>query len=378
MPSNQSQVFLFWGHSITEVFPQMKNIQLQRFLSWIVAGIFVFLFIFLLVILFPYYKKAFAFVGSIILPFLIASFIAYLLHPLVKWMYNQHIHKAIAILLIYLLFLSSTTYGIYLLYPKIIVQLRDLSDQLPIYTQMYENIMRNIDDSTATLPIPIHESIEQLIMKIELAVEQSIGRVIGGLTKLVDFIFVLMLIPVLVFYYLKDFTTIKQTIRKLIPKKYRPSVYALGKSIDDRLGKYIRGQFIISLFVMIASFAAYKIIGIEYALLLAISMGIANIIPYFGPIIGAVPAVLITATTSVHLVWFVLLSIVLIQVIESNLLSPYILGKSVRIHPIVIIFSLVVGGKVFGIIGMMLAVPVLAVILAIIHHSKTVIYQSND
>lgn len=356
----------------------MKNIQLQRFLSWIVAGIFVFLFIFLLVILFPYYKKAFAFVGSIILPFLIASFIAYLLHPLVKWMYNQHIHKAIAILLIYLLFLSSTTYGIYLLYPKIIVQLRDLSDQLPIYTQMYENIMRNIDDSTATLPIPIHESIEQLIVKIELAVEQSIGRIIGGLTKLVDFIFVLMLIPVLVFYYLKDFTTIKQTIRKLIPKKYRPSVYALGKSIDDRLGKYIRGQFIISLFVMIASFAAYKIIGIEFALLLAISMGIANIIPYFGPIIGAVPAVLITVTTSVHLVWFVLLSIVLIQVIESNLLSPYILGKSVRIHPIVIIFSLVVGGKVFGIIGMMLAVPVLAVILAIIHHSKTVIYQSND
>ncbi len=356
----------------------MKNIQLQRFLSWIVAGIFLFLFIFLLVILFPYYKKGFAFIGSILLPFVIASFIAYLLHPLVQWMYNQHIHKAIAILLIYLLFLTSTTYGIYLLYPKVIEQLRELSEQLPMYTEMYENIIRNIDDSTASLPIPIHESIEQLIVRIERAVEHSIRRAMGGLTKLIDFIFALMLIPVLVFYYLKDFTVIKQTVKKSIPNKYRSSMVTLGESIDDRLGKYIRGQLIVSLFVTIASYIAYKIIGIEFALLLAISMGIANIIPYFGPIIGAIPAVLITATTSVHLVWFIILSIILIQVIESNLLSPYILGKSVRIHPIIIIFSLVVGGKVFGIIGMMLAVPLLVIVLAIVHHSKTLFILSND
>lgn len=352
----------------------MKNIQFQRAFSWL----FIAVVLFVLIFLFPYYKSVFTVLGSIFLPFIIASFIAYLLHPLVEWTYHQHIHKAIAILLIYLLFLSSTSYGIYLLYPRVMDQLRELSEQLPMYVQMYEQFMQHIDDSAASFPEPIHTSIDQLVLKIQTSVENSIRKTIGGLTKLLDFVFVFMLIPVLVFYYLKDFTMIKNYMRKMIPTKHRETVKGLVESIDDRLGKYIRGQFLVSLFVTITSFISYKWIGIEFALLLAIIMGIANLIPYFGPFIGAVPAVAITLTTSTHLVWLVIGSIVFVQLIESNLLSPYILGKSVRMHPIVIIFALVVGGKIFGIIGMMLAVPMLTIILTTIHYARNTFRPVND
>src|SRR5690606_18077961 len=108
------------------------------------------------------------------------------------------------------------------------------------------------------------------------------------------------------------------------------------------LGDYIRGQLIVCLFVSLTAFLVFNFLNIDYALLLAILMGITNIIPYFGPIIGAVPVIVIafTTTNSVKLVLFALIGIFVIQIIEGNLLSPYIVGKSVAIHPIAIIFAL--------------------------------------
>lgn len=338
----------------------MKKSYIRLGFYWILFGVMG-LF---LVVLFPFVKSMFVFIGSVLFPFLLASFIAYILHPFVDWIHKQHIHKGIAIFLIYMLFLSSTSYGIYLLYPRILLQLNELSEQLPVYIQMYEQFMQEVDDSAARFPEPMHTAIDQLIKNIETSVERAIHKTVGGLTKVFDFMFILMLIPVLVFYYLKDFTMIKTYMRSKVPHRLRKNIKGLVDSVDDRLGKYIRGQFLVSLFVMITSLIAYKWIGIDFALLLAIGMGIVNIIPYFGPIIGAIPAILITITTSSHLVWFVIGSIVLIQVIESNILSPFILGKSVQIHPIAILFVLVVGGKLFGVIGMMLAVPSLTIVLA--------------
>ena len=106
----------------------------------------------------------------------------------------------------------------------------------------------------------------------------------------------------------------------------------------------------------------------KYALLLAIIMGLTNIIPYFGPIIGATPAVAITITTSTKLTIFVIVAVFVIQLIESNFISPYIVGKTMNIHPIAIIFALLLGGKVYGIVGMIIAVPALTILKEVINH----------
>src|SRR5699024_7157785 len=140
------------------------------------------------------------------------------------------------------------------------------------------------------------------------------------------------------------------------------------RAIDDSLGRDVRGLLIVSSFVSLATWMVFHLLYINYVLLLAILMGLTNIIPYFGPIIWAILAILITATVSRKFVIFVIIAVFAIQFIESNLISTYVVGRSVRIHPIAIIFALLLGGEVGGAIGMILAVPVLTVCKVIVVH----------
>lgn len=328
---------------------------------WLISGIFLFLFIYLLIKLFPAYGVFFSFLWKIFAPFLIAALIAYLLHPFVKKMHTFHIHKAVSILLIYFVFFGGVGYAIFRLHPAIVHQLRDLSDQLPHLMSMYSDAVYKMYEYTSFLPETVHDKMDGLFDRLESKMDSFIGDIVGMLTKVVDMIVLVTVIPVLVFYFLKDFTTIKRYVKKWIPRNYQQEASRLVHAIDDSLGSYLRGLLIVNLFVGIAAFIVLHFLHVKYALLLAIIMGITNIIPYFGPIIGAIPALLITIPVSVKLAIIVMVAFFIIQLIESNLLSPYIYGKSIHIHPIVIIFALLVGGEIGGVIGMVLAVPVLTI-----------------
>ncbi|WP_106497059.1 AI-2E family transporter [Lentibacillus sp. Marseille-P4043] len=338
------------------------------FLYWIVIGIFVCLFIYLLVKLFPLYGAVFSFLWRLLAPFIIACLIAYLLYPVVKKIHTYHIPKSIAILLIYILFFGGIAYLVYRVYPAVIHQLSDLNEQLPQLIKMYENLIYQMYEYTSFLPEVVHDKMDQLIAGIETSMENLLGKLVGGFTRVFDMIVTITVIPVLVFYFLKDFTKIKNSIKKWIPTKHHEQYGELFRAIGESLGNYIRGQLIVCLFVSLTTFIIFQMLHIKYALLLAIIMGLTNIIPYFGPIIGAIPAVAITLTMSAKLIIFVLLGIFVIQLIESNLLSPYIVGKSIDIHPIAIIFALLLGGELGGVIGMIVAVPTLTILKVITTH----------
>jgi predicted PurR-regulated permease PerM len=348
----------------------------KNFLYWIITGIFVFLFIYLLVKLFPYYKAFFSFLWHLTAPFLIACIIAYLLYPIVQKIHQYNIPRSIAILFIYLFFFGGVGYLIYRVYPAAVAQLRDLDEYLPQLVAMYQDIIYQLYASTSFLPETVHDKIDETIRSIELSIDTLIGQLIGGVTKIIDFIVIITVIPVLVFYFLKDYEKIKGYVKNSLPKKYRKSSSNLVHAIDEGLGGYIRGQLLVCLFVAITSYITFQFLGLKYALLLAIFMGLMNIIPYFGPIIGAVPAVLIALTISGKMVLFVLIGVFVIQLIESNLLSPYIVGRSIRIHPVAIIFALLLGGKLGGVLGMVLAVPTLTILRVIIKHSWIMIRQN--
>jgi len=191
------------------------------------------------------------------------------------------------------------------------------------------------------------------------------------LQKIFDFIVIITVIPVLVFYFLKDYHQIKTYFKKILPIKYRPIISGLIDTIDESLGGYIRGQLLVAAFVSLLTLIVFHLLGVKYALLLAIIMGLTNIIPYFGPIIGAVPAVAITITASTKLAIFVIIAVFIIQIVESNFISPYIVGKTMNIHPVAIIFALLLGGKIYGIIGMIIAVPLLTILKEVTSHLIT-------
>lgn len=338
------------------------------FLYWLIIGIFVFLFIYLLVKLFPLYGTVFSFLWHLFAPFLIACLIAYLLYPVVNKIHSLNIPRGVAILLIYLLFFGGTAYLIYRVYPAMIHQLKDLNEQLPQFVDTYEALIYKLYEYTSFLPEAVHDKMDQLIISVEHSLDRILAKLVGVFTKIFDMIVLLTVIPVLVFYFLKDYEKIKSFFKKFIPKKYQRQTSLMCHAIDKSLGNYIRGQLIVCSFVSLTTFIVFYFLNIKYALLLAIIMGLTNIIPYFGPIIGAIPAIGITLMMSGKLVVFVLISIFVIQLIESNLLSPYIVGKSINIHPVAIIFVLLLGGKLFGVIGMILAVPLLTILKVITNH----------
>lgn len=346
----------------------LKDKQRVTVLYWLLLGIMLFLFFYLLVRLFPIYGSFFSFLGQLSLPFLIAGLIAYLLHPITAKMDSWNIPRSVTILLIYLLFFGGIAYLIYRVYPATIVQLRDLSEQLPQFISMYQTFINQMYESTSFLPETVHDKMDELILRIETSIDQVLSKLVAGFTRVFDMIVIITVIPVLVFYFLKDYDKWKSVFKGYIPQKHRSNVSSILHGIDESLGGYIRGQLIVSLFVAITSYIVFEILNLEYALLLALIMGVTNLIPYFGPIIGAVPAVAIAFTMSVQTVIFVVIAIFLIQLLEGNLLAPYIVGKSIAIHPVAIIFALLLGGKLSGIMGMILAVPLLTVLKVIFTH----------
>lgn len=345
-----------------------KNKKALAFLYWLIIGIFVFLFFYLLVKLFPLYKIVFSFLWHLFLPFLIACLIAYLLYPVIKKIHEFHIPKGLAILFVYLLFFGGAAYLFYRVYPAMVHQLYDLNEHLPQFIATYQDLIYRLYEYTSFLPEAVHDKMDQIINQVENSMDNVLTKLVGGFTKIFDMIVIITVIPVLVFYYLKDYHKIKSFFKKFIPQKYRGQSSIMIHAIDESLGNYIRGQLIVCLFVSLTTFLVFYFLKVKYALLLAIIMGLTNIIPYFGPIIGAVPAVAITFMTSGKMVIFVLISIFVIQLIESNLLSPYIVGKSINIHPVAIIFALLLGGELFGVIGMIIAVPLLTILKVITNH----------
>src|SRR5699024_9091466 len=171
--------------------------------------------------------------------------------------------------------------------------------------------------------------------------------------------------------FLKDYKQIKHWLKELTPHKYHAQFEKIVKAVDDSLGGYVRGQLTISSVITAATYLVYHVVDLKYALILAIFIGLMNIIPYFGPIIGTIPAALIALTSSVKLFIIIIITNMIVQLLESSFLSPYIMGKHVQIHPLILIFTLLVGAELGGIIGMIMAVPLVTVCRAVYRQIKS-------
>ena len=339
---------------------QKKSIYISIFIILII------ILIYLLVKLYPIYKILLLFIIRLLTPFIIAAFISYLLYPIIQKLHRLKISKGFAVIIIYILFFSMITLLFYKSFPVFVHQLEDLSEQLPQLMVIYEDIIYSLYESTSFLPEIVHDKMDQVIGRLEASVEHQIERILEKATTLVDFVVIITIIPVLVFYFLKDYTSMKNSIQSIVPAKYNQKIETTLNAIDESLGGYVRGQLIISSAVIFVTYVIYHTIQLKYALVLAVVMGLMNVIPYFGPIIGTVPAVLIAMTTSWKLVIIVLITTIIVQLLESSLLSPYIMGKSVKIHPVLIILTLLIGAELGGIIGMVIAVPTITILRAIV------------
>lgn len=313
----------------------------------------------------------------ILLPFVIGGFITYLLHPVVEKLHEKGLHRGLAIFLIYFLFFGGIAFALYKGIPAFIAQLRDLAESAPFLAEKYQGWIKTLQSHTREWPNGIQEQMNAGINGFEKKLDSLLQVMIDILLKFLSSALAVLIIPFIAFYMLKDFPVIKRAVWYITPKKWRKQGIRFLKDVDESLGSYIRGQLLVCVIIGSLSTLLFWLFHLKYPLLLGFIIGVTNVIPYFGPIIGAVPAVIIAATISVKLVIITLVIVFGLQFLEGNILSPYIVGKSLHMHPLMIMLALTAGGEIGGIIGMILAVPVLAVLKVGIMHAKNHFIESK-
>ena len=305
----------------------------------------------------------------LIYPFIIGFFIAFLLHTLVDKIEEQGINRAIAVFLVFFTFITIIVYLISSLIPIILNQINDLEKQIPILYDSVKNFIDNFWLRFNFIPEKYHFSIDDIgdyLLRYIFRFRFSASY----FAALLSSFNILVLTPIITYYILYDYNNLKQKLTKFLLKKRLKYLYHFLKEVDEGVGAYFRGLILVMNLMVIASALGFYLIGLDYPLLFGFIVGYTNAIPIIGNYIGGVPAVLYALTQSFELAILTLVVIVVIQLIESNIVTPYIQSKSIDCHPLLILLAFIVFGSYFGFMGMIFAIPLLAVIMLIIKYIR--------
>lgn len=330
--------------------------------------LFIVLFVFLKLksIWFPILKI----VSLVLFPFAVSAFITYLIHPVIERLHETKMPRWLSILIIYFLFFGGIGLALYKGIPAFVLQLKDLVENAPQFADQYRRWIAAIEHHTEELPAGLRTRIENGIAATEKRLDLLLTKVISSLAAILDFFILIAIIPFIVFYMLKDIDAIKRAVWYVTPRKWRDKGMKFLRDVDESLGGYIRGQLLVGAIVGSASAILFWAVKMKYPLLLGMIVGITNIIPYFGPILALFPIVIIAATMSMKMVVLSVVIVLAIQFVEGNILSPFIVGKTLHMHPLMIMAALLAGGEIGGVLGLILAVPILAVLKVSVIHAR--------
>lgn len=317
--------------------------------------------------------KILPFIGnmlSIISPFFIGIVIAWLFDPFVTKLNKKGVNRILGTIFVYVIFLSFIYILFRLMIPSISKQLNDLAQTLPTFINyLKENIdnffdnLNNLGDYNFTdIKIGIYNSINNLSKSLTVDLPTTIMNAItnlvsGGVNLLIGLLVGL--------YMLFDFDNVKKHLHSLIPKKYQKDTVTLITRLNNNLKSYVHGTLLIMFILFVFQSIALSIAGLEAPMVFGLFCAITNVIPYVGPYIGGIPAVVVGLSISPMTGLFALIAVVLAQTLESYFLQPVVMGKTMKLHPVTIMIGLLIFGHFFGIIGMILATPVISIIKTI-------------
>lgn len=308
---------------------------------------------------------------------IIALILAYLINPLVKRLEKRGIKRSWAILIVYLGVVALFAVLGLILIPQTARQIRDFLVQLPTLINdtllWINNLNENLFSKNAmmnTFAAQITEEVKNAFLNMQSKALEGFTDISNSASGIISNIVRIVLAPILCFYFILDKEKIIHNIRGLIPVKSRAKVNNIFLDIDNVNSNFVRGRLIMAFFVGVLTTILLFIMGIDFALVIGIITFVADIIPYIGPFLGFLPAfVLALMDNPIKAVW-VGVFFVIIQWAENNILAPRVLSVSIGMNPILILLSLVIGGGMFGVPGMVLSVPVVATGKVIFKHIK--------
>lgn len=306
---------------------------------------------------------------SVLAPFIYAAVIVYLLQPAVNFLESKRISRLNAILLTYLmLFVVFSAFVVFII-PIVIRDSKMLISDLPGYINWGKMLFSRYLTIFEGFRIPKEADtiISQALEGIKHSLLAVLVRIPKGTFILFGSFFNLILAPIIAFYLLKDLKVINRGLIRLISPPYRNDVQLVLGRVNKVLGGFVRGQLVDAIIVGILSSLGLFILNIDFALIIGMAAGIFNLIPYFGPVVGAVPALIIALVKfSVWKALAVVIMFLIVQQLDSLIIYPYVMKHQVGLHPLGVIFGLLAGGVLMGLVGMLIAVPLLAVGKAVI------------
>lgn len=339
----------------------------NRLFIVLVYSILLLFVIYFLLLLKPIIVSIFGFLKAVLGPFIVAMIISYVLNPIVTMLHDRKVPRTVAVLLIYVVFFTFLTVIIVNIIPMFMNQMQELNKHLPELTMRAQGLVIDINNNKF-LPEGFRDGVSKMFVVMEQRISETLISFVNNIGEMVGAFFIILVVPFLAFYILKDFDVFERAVIKFVPKAHRKNTVRLLKDIDEALGSYIRGQLLVCLIVGTLAYIGYLIVGMPYALLLAGIVAITNVIPYIGPFIGAAPALLMASTVSLKMMLLVIIVNTVCQILEGNVISPQVVGRTLHLHPLVIIFALLVGSQLAGIVGMILAVPIFAACKVIVQH----------
>lgn len=300
----------------------------------------------------------------VISPIFIGLIVAWLCDPMVRFLQRKKVPRFVGCILVYLVLIGIIFMFLYLFLPTFVHQIGDFVATIP-------DILKDLkvfgNKFFATFEIDgidvkgIQEQIYSSVEKFGIGLTTNLPNIIINITKSiisggVNFVLGLMI----GFYMLFDFDKINNTVKNSLPESWKDNYQELMTRINTSLRNYVQGVFLVMFLVFITQSVGLTLAGLKAPLLFALFCAVTDIIPYFGPYIGAIPAVLVGFTISPTVGIFCIISIVIVQALENNFYQPLIMGHTMQLHPVIIMISLLIFQHFFGIIGMVVATPVVA------------------
>lgn len=297
----------------------------------------------------------------LVLGFIVIVIVAALSPIVDKW--SIKIHRGFAVALVFLFILLIFGLIGFTIIPPLASEIQDLAQNLPSVVDRFGSFIGSSlrDGAVST---KFFESISNGLSSFGSGLLNTTRSVIGGVVATFT-------VVVLSLYLLLEEQGGRKLIIKLLPLENRDKVASILQKIGHKMGAWLRGQLLLGLVIGVIDFIIVSLVGLPFALTLGVWAGVTELIPYIGPVLGAVPAVIIGFSVSPLVGFIVLVSFVLVQQFESNFLVPKIMGKAVGLSPVVIIFAILIGARLAGFLGVVLAVPVAAIISVLIQEWPT-------
>ncbi|HFI0351003.1 TPA: AI-2E family transporter [Streptococcus suis] len=360
---------------------QNQRFRLSWFFKWFLNNQAVTFFLVTLLVLltiFVFTKVSFllkpigSFIEIILLPMLLTGLLYYLLNPIVDWLEKYKITRTVAISVLFVLIGLLLVWGLAVAIPSIQEQVTSFAQNLPSNIQKIESHVTTLleneqfEQFRPTALEMLNKVNDQIISYAQKFSSSAVNWASSLISTASQIIVAILIMPFILFYLLRDGQQLNAHVTQYLPTKWRSSVSKVLTDVNSQLSNYVRGQVTVAIIVALMFSVMFSLIGLSYPVTLGVMAGFLNLIPYLGSFLAMIPAVILGLIAGPVMLIKVLIVFMVEQTIEGRFVTPLIIGSSLSIHPITILFVLLTAGQMYGVLGVLLGIPIYASIKVVV------------